>query len=79
MKRFNPFLADWSGVLKDGWRGPQILLLLFSASIPLAFEAWSVLLNNFAIERAQFTGLEIGILQGIREIPGSWPSRSSSR
>jgi hypothetical protein len=70
MKRFNPFLADWSGVLKDGWRGPQILLLLFSASIPLAFEAWSVLLNNFAIERAQFTGLEIGILQGIREIPG---------
>lgn len=70
MKRFNPFLADWSGVLKDGWRGPQILLLLFAASIPLAFEAWSVLLNNFAIEKAQFTGLEIGILQGIREIPG---------
>ena len=70
MKRFNPFLADWHGVLKDGWRGPQILLLLFAASIPLAFEAWSVLLNNFAIERAQFTGLEIGILQGIREIPG---------
>ncbi|MBM3524633.1 MAG: MFS transporter [Alphaproteobacteria bacterium] len=70
MKRFNPLLADWHGVLKDGWRGPQILLLLFAAALPLAFESWSVLLNNFAIEKAQFTGFEIGVLQGIREIPG---------
>ena len=63
-------LDDWSGVLKDGWRGPQILLLLFAASIPIAFESWAVLLNNFAVEKAAFTGREIGILQGLREVPG---------
>jgi hypothetical protein len=28
------------------------------------------LLNNFAIERAAFTGAEIGILQSLREVPG---------
>jgi predicted MFS family arabinose efflux permease len=28
------------------------------------------LINNFAVERAQFTGVEIGILQSVREIPG---------
>ena len=63
-------LDDWSGVLKDGWRSPQILLLLFAASIPIAFETWSVLINNFVVEKAGFTGREIGILQGLREVPG---------
>ena len=63
-------LDDWAGVLKDGWRSPQILLLLFAASIPIAFETWSVLINNFVVERAGFTGREIGILQGLREVPG---------
>src|SRR5690606_21650589 len=65
-----PLLADWRGILKDGWRGPQILLLIFAASIPLAFETWSVLINNFAIEKAGFTGQERGILDGPREVPG---------
>ena len=63
-------LDDWSGVLKDGWRSPQILLLLFAASIPIAFESWSVLINNFVVENAKFTGREIGMLQGLREVPG---------
>ena len=63
-------LDDWAGVLKDGWRSPQILLLLFAASIPVAFETWSVLINNFVVEQAGFTGREIGILQGLREVPG---------
>jgi hypothetical protein len=70
MRRLKPLLADWHGVLDEGWRSPQILLLLFAASIPLAFEAWAVLLNNFSIEQAQFTGREIGILQSLREVPG---------
>ncbi len=70
MKRLKPLLADWQGVLDEGWRSPQILLLIFAASIPLAFEAWAVLLNNFSIEQAQFTGREIGILQSLREVPG---------
>ena len=63
-------LDDWSGVLKDGWRSPQILLLLFAAASPIAFEAWSVLINNFVVEKAAFTGREIGFLQGLREVPG---------
>ena len=70
IKRRLGLLDDWSGVLKDGWRSPQVLLLLFAASIPIAFETWSVLINNFVVEKAQFTGREIGMLQGLREVPG---------
>lgn len=36
----------------------------------LVFATWQVLLNNFVIEKAAFTGREIGILQSLREIPG---------
>ncbi len=61
---------DWQGVLKDGWRSPQILLLIFAASIPVAFEPWSALINNFAVDVVNFTGLERGILESVREIPG---------
>ena len=38
--------------------------------MPLAFGTWQALLNNFTIEQAGFTGVEIGILQSLREIPG---------
>ena len=41
-----------------------------SIAIPLGFAAWTALLNNFVIERAAFTGVEIGILQSLREVPG---------
>ena len=41
-----------------------------AAAVPLSFATWQALLNNFAIERAAFTGAEIGILQSLREIPG---------
>jgi predicted MFS family arabinose efflux permease len=40
------------------------------ASVPISFATWQGLLNNFAIERAQFGGAEIGILQSLREVPG---------
>ena len=53
-----------------GWRRPEVLLLVIAAASPLAWATWSALLNNFAIERAAFTGAEIGILQSLREIPG---------
>jgi len=36
----------------------------------LTFSAWVALLNNFAVEKANFTGAEIGMLQSLREIPG---------
>lgn len=48
----------------------EILLLLIATAVPLSFAAWRTLINNFAIERAAFTGQEMGILQSLREIPG---------
>lgn len=41
-----------------------------SVAMPVAFSTWNALLNNFVIERAGFTGIEIGILQSLREVPG---------
>ncbi|WP_135079351.1 MFS transporter [Terasakiella sp. SH-1] len=52
------------------WKRPEILLFVMGAAMPLAFGIWQALLNNFTIERANFTGVEIGILQSLREIPG---------
>ena len=52
------------------WRRPVMLLFLMAAAMPLAFSTWSALLNNFVIERAGFTGVEIGWLHTVREIPG---------
>ena len=46
------------------------LLVLMSIAMPVAFNVWSALLNNFVVERAAFTGIEIGILQSLREVPG---------
>lgn len=52
------------------WRTPVGFLVLASVAMPFGFAAWQALLNNFAIERAAFTGREIGILQSLREVPG---------
>jgi hypothetical protein len=54
----------------QNFKRPEVLLMLMAASVPLSFSVWSTLLNNFVIERANFTGREIGILQSLREIPG---------
>ena len=55
---------------KTGWRRPEVLLILMASAVPLSFATWNNLINNFAIERAAFTGAEIGILQSLREVPG---------
>ncbi|HHB80731.1 MAG TPA: MFS transporter [Aliiroseovarius sp.] len=39
-------------------------------AMPIAFSTWNALLNNFVIEKAGFTGVEIGWLHSVREIPG---------
>ena len=52
------------------WRQPVALLVLMATAVPLAFATWSALLNNFVIERAGFTGVEIGWLHTVREVPG---------
>jgi hypothetical protein len=41
-----------------------------TVAMTIAFAIWMALLNNFVIEKAAFTGAEIGMLQSIREIPG---------
>jgi len=58
-----------AGSLGD-WRREDVLLLLMASAVPLSFAAWQALLNNFAVERAAFTGAEMGILQSLREVPG---------
>ncbi len=55
---------------KDFCQKPENFLLAMAFLMPLVFSVWMVLLNNFVIEKAQFTGIEIGILQSLREIPG---------
>ncbi|MGC6517535.1 MAG: MFS transporter [Candidatus Puniceispirillaceae bacterium] len=52
------------------WRRPVALLFVMAFAMPLAFATWSALLNNFVIEVSSFTGVEIGWLQTVREIPG---------
>ena len=49
---------------------PISLLILMSIAMPIAFNTWSAMLNNFVVEKAAFTGVEIGILQSLREVPG---------
>jgi predicted MFS family arabinose efflux permease len=51
-------------------RSPEMLLLMMASAVPLSFATWQALLNNFVIERAGFTGADLGILQSLREIPG---------
>ncbi|NDW44939.1 MFS transporter [Ruegeria sp. PrR005] len=52
------------------WRRPITLLFVMAMTMPIAFNAWSALLNNFVIEAANFDGADIGLLHTVREIPG---------
>ncbi len=52
------------------WQRPEALLFLLAFAMPMAFSTWSALLNNFVIEKIGFTGVEIGWLHTVREIPG---------
>lgn len=51
-------------------KNPEYLLLAMALVMALVFSVWSALLNNFVVERANFSGAEIGILQSLREVPG---------
>ncbi|AUR02563.1 Arabinose efflux permease [Phaeobacter inhibens] len=52
------------------WRRPTTLLFVMALTMPIAFNTWSALLNNFVIEAANFDGADIGLLHTVREIPG---------
>jgi len=45
-------------------------IFLTTLLVTISFSAWLALLNNFVVDKADFTGVEIGILQSFREIPG---------
>ena len=62
--------APESGGFLARWRRPEVLLLLMAAGVPLSFATWQALINNFAYERAAFGGVEIGMMQSLREVPG---------
>ena len=55
---------------KDKLQQPEVLLYAMAAAVPLSFASWRALINNFAIEQASFSGIEMGILQSLREVPG---------
>ena len=57
-------------MFKEHFKRPELLLYLFAAAVPLSFATWQALINNFSIEQVGFSGIEIGILQSLREIPG---------
>lgn len=52
------------------WRQPIALLAIMAAAMPIAFATWNALLNNFVVEVGGFTGVELGWLHSIREVPG---------
>jgi len=65
-----PHAKTMDAKTSQSWKTPQTLLILVAIALPIAFASWQALLNNFAIEKAAFTGAEIGLLQSVREIPG---------
>ena len=66
---FTPMTLDQARSLPF-WRRPITLLFLMAIAMPIAFNTWSALLNNFVIEVANFDGADIGLLHTVREIPG---------
>ena len=56
--------------IAERWRTPEAFLILLAAGMSAGFAVWQALLNNFVVERAAFTGAEIGLLQSLREVPG---------
>lgn len=48
----------------------KTLLFLLAIGNAIAFSTWQVLLNNYVVEQAAFSGEQIGILQSLREVPG---------
>ena len=45
-------------------------LVALAVACSLGFQGWRTLLNNFAVQKVGLTGQEMGMVQGMREIPG---------
>lgn len=57
-------------MLPQHLRTKKVFLILTAIVMSFAFAGWMALLNNFVIEKANFSGVEIGYLQSLREVPG---------
>ena len=64
-------MSEIRAFIDGGWRRPEVLLFLMAGAVPMSFATWQALLNNFAIERAAFSGADMGVLQSC---PASSPS-----
>lgn len=51
-------------------RRMYIFLLVLVVGAHIGFQGWRTLLNNFAVEVGGLSGLDMGIVQSVREIPG---------
>ncbi|MCX7325522.1 MAG: MFS transporter [Hyphomicrobiales bacterium] len=49
---------------------PVTFLMTLAFTNWIGFACWQALVNNFGKEAAGFTGLDIGMMQSVREIPG---------
>lgn len=45
-------------------------LLLLVVAMTIGFQAWRTLLNNYAVDEIGISGLQMGVVQSVREIPG---------
>lgn len=64
-------LTYWiTGGTESESRNQITMLVIMAIAMPFTFSIWRTMLDNFAIEKAAFTGIEIGTLQSLREIPG---------
>ena len=59
--------AEFSGATL---RRAVALIMIMAAGSAVGYVVWEKLHTNFAVERANFDGLDIGSLHSIREIPG---------
>ncbi|WP_147819021.1 MFS transporter [Salidesulfovibrio onnuriiensis] len=51
-------------------RNMYLFLFVLVVVSTVAFQGWRILLNNFAVEEGGFSGLDMGIVQSVREVPG---------
>lgn len=47
-----------------------IFLLVLVVGAQVGFQGWRTLFNNFAVEVGGLSGLDVGLIQSVREIPG---------
>ena len=52
------------------WRRPEAMLLVMQGGVWFALSLWMVLINNFAVEVANFDGAMTGWRESLREVPG---------